>query len=171
MGAFQSLPTDSAESFPDLVIDTTLERGAKPPEWSEGNSATLTVFSLRETELYANELIVVETGVRFRLNYMLTMLVLPHEAIIDKAQTMHSAICCDCADANPTLVYVPDNDSTPTFTIAKHAPVAKLLILPVARPKLQISMGKFDQKRAACAEEAAQALLSAQKAETEDDRV
>ena len=43
-----------------------------------------------------------------------------------------------------------------------------MLILPVARPKLQISLGEFDQKRAACAEEAAQALLSAQK---EDDRV
>ena len=184
MGALQSTPMEESErerereAFPDLTIRTVLHKNARRPEWTRGNSSTLTLYSLHDVVLQASEPTVVETGVVLELQFMLVALLVPCNELVDRVETVQQVMCSDNTAATPTLIYTPTPGEPQELRLERHTEVAKLLVLPVARPKLEIAIradadasgsgsngdrgGGGALHKSQCAEEAARVLAAAQ---------
>ena len=142
MGAFSS--TEACE-LPDLSINMDLDENAKTPTFETPGRGGLTLYALEDVVLGGgNQLTKVPTGVTPRLPFMLVGMVVPLSA---KGELSVQTQVVDYDSSDPIVVDVL-NTSQNEDRVRAGAPVAMLVILPIARPGLRVSRPARDDDEA-----------------------
>ena len=141
MGAFSS--TEACE-LPDLSVNMDLHENATVPTFETPGRGGLTLYALEEVVIGANQLTKVPTGVTPRLPFMLVGMVVPLSA---KGELCVQTQVIDYDSSDPIVVDML-NTSQDEDRVRAGAPVAMLVILPIARPGLRVSRPARDDDEA-----------------------
>ena len=144
------LPEIVEGEMPELTVQVTLAEGATLPNYTTTGAAGMDLHALERTELYPHVPTLVDTGVSVALPFMLYGQIAGRSGLAAKhAIRVHSGVIdCDFRgrikvlvihEPPPTVSYLdPTGMPQPSYVIGKNDRVAQLLILPVARPGLEV---------------------------------
>ena len=140
-GASSNLTHEFARANEDgLEIACELSNDAAMPAWTTNATSTLTIFADRDTELAAGVLTTVKTGVALRLPFGLVALAVPCEDLGSTVTLQTAVFCSERPRIVLQLTHRPARDvDAQTLHVSKHASVARLLIMPLARPVLKVA--------------------------------
>lgn len=143
MGALTSKVMWGTEDAPDLVVPVTLSEGATMPDYATTGSAGMDLHAAERVELQRGVMTLVDTGVSMALPFMLygqirgrSGLALHHNVHVhpgvidtDYRGTIKVMLLCHGGEGPPT--------NSP-YIVEKGDRIAQLLVLPIARPGMQV---------------------------------
>lgn len=136
MGTTQSSEApDSPDEF-DLTLDVELGPGAIAPTYSKTGSGAFTIFAPRDIEVVTEEWRLISTGITFSLPFMLVISVDGYGADV----VVHRTIL-DCENTEELwlpLIYRPGDPKHVSKTVRRGEPLARGLVLPIARPGFRL---------------------------------
>lgn len=154
MGGLYSKVVWGAEDIPELVVPITLSPDATMPDYATTGAAGLDLHAAERVELELGKPALVETGVSIALPYMLYGQIQGRSGLAYKVSLHVHPGVIDCDFRGSIKVMVVHNKAIgafdyldlkeppakppPSYVIEKGDRIAQLLVLPVARPGLQI---------------------------------
>lgn len=138
MGLAQSAEAyDAPENF-DLTINVELDPDALAPAYSTPGSGAFTIFAPRDVSLDYGRWTMIHTGVTFRLPFMLAISVDSHDPFLVVHRTV---LDCEYGELWLALHYWPgvnNLDNRDPTVVRRGDPIARGLVLPIARPEFRL---------------------------------